>query len=185
MNEQEITQVMQEYVDNQEMPGGALIVRKNDAIVYDGKWGYANLDTRTPVQDDTIYRMASMTKCVIGVAVMQLVEQGFMHLDDPVSRFIPAFRNLRVANDPLYQKYSPPNILFSFLFLRMDRLKTVAANREVTIRDLLSRDAEIPQPRGYPSAKDRTLHPLRPGFPAGYLHQLFPVRVFRYTGIYP
>lgn len=145
MNEQEITQVMQEYVDNQEMPGGALIVRKNDAIVYDGKWGYANLDTRTPVQDDTIYRMASMTKCVIGVAVMQLVEQGLMHLDDPVSRFIPAFRNLRVANDPLYQKYSPPNILFSFLFLRMDRLKTVAANREVTIRDLLSHASGLEQ----------------------------------------
>lgn len=136
---------MREYVDNHEMPGGALIVRKNDTVVFDGMWGFANLSTKAPVKEDTIYRMASMTKCVIGVAIMRLIEQGRIHLDDPVSRFIPAFKDLRVANDPLYQKYSPPNILFSFLFLRMDRVKTVAANREVTIRDLLSHASGLEQ----------------------------------------
>jgi len=145
MDEKEIARVMQGYVDNQEMPGGALVVRKNDEIVYDGKWGYENLDTRTPVKDDTIYRMASMTKPVIGVAVMQLIEEERIDLDDPVSKYIPAFKSLRVANDPLFQKYTLPNIVLCYLFMRMEKVKTVAADREVTIRDLLSHASGLEQ----------------------------------------
>ncbi len=145
MDERDISLVMQEYVDTKEMPGGALIVRKNDEIVYDGKWGYSNLETKTPVKDDTIYRMASMTKVVIGVAVMRLIEEGRMNLDDPVSKYIPAFKDLRVGNHPIYQKFSRLNILYAYLFLRMDKVKTVAADREVTIRDLLSHASGLEQ----------------------------------------
>ena len=67
MDVRDIDRAMEEYLHDQEMAGGALLVRKNDEIVYDGKWGYADLAARTPVTDETIFRMASMTKIVTEV----------------------------------------------------------------------------------------------------------------------
>ena len=64
MTSDTIHQVMEQYIANGEMAGGALIVRKNDEIVFDGKWGWADISARKPVTDDTIFRMASMTKVV-------------------------------------------------------------------------------------------------------------------------
>ena len=81
-----IDKVMEAYLQNEEMAGGALIVRKNDQVVFDGKWGYADLDKKIPVTNDTIFRMASMTKVVTAVAIMKLIEADQMGLDDPVSK---------------------------------------------------------------------------------------------------
>lgn len=91
MNPEIIHQVMNGYLSNQEMAGAALIVRKNDEVVFDGKWGYADLDKKIPVTNDTIFRMASMTKVVTAVAIMKLIEAGELGLDDPVSKYLPAF----------------------------------------------------------------------------------------------
>ena len=49
------------------------------------------------MRDDTLFRIASMTKPIVGVGVMLMVEENKLHLDDPVSRYVPEFRNLRVA----------------------------------------------------------------------------------------
>lgn len=85
MTSDTIHQVMEQYIANGEMAGGALIVRKNDEIVFDGKWGWADISARKPVTDDTIFRMASMTKVVTGVAIMKLIEAGKLGLDDPIT----------------------------------------------------------------------------------------------------
>ena len=73
-----IHQVMNSYIANGEMAGGSLLVRKNDEIVFDGKWGYADMEKQIPITDNTVFRMASMTKVVTAVAIMKLVNWGWM-----------------------------------------------------------------------------------------------------------
>ncbi len=147
MTEHDISKVMEAYVDNQEMSGGALIVRKNDQIVYQNKWGYQDLENRIAVEYNTIYRMMSMTKCITGVAAMKLIEEGKLVLDDKVSKYIPEFAKLQVVSDPRYifEGGEPKHILWKMLTFRMDKIKTVPAEREITIRDLLSHASGLEQ----------------------------------------
>lgn len=143
-----VHQVMNSYIANGEMAGGALIVRKNDEIVFDGKWGYADVEKQSPVTDDTVFRMASMTKIVTTVAIMKLIEEGKLGLDDPISKYLPQFADMRVCADKRYEwgpGMSKLSMLTSFLFFRMDKVKTVSAHREVTIRDLLSHASGLQQ----------------------------------------
>ena len=143
-----IHQLMEQYIANSEMAGGALIVRKNDEIVFDGKWGWADIAARKPVTDDTIFRMASMTKVVTGVAIMKLIEDGKLCLDDPISKYLPQFAGQRVCSDLRYE-FKPGMSMLSLipklLFFRMDNVRTVSAEREVTIRDLLSHASGLQQ----------------------------------------
>lgn len=148
MNVCEIDQIMGNYIENGEMAGGALLVRKDDRIVYDGRWGYADLAKKVPVTDDTIFRMASMTKCVTAVAIMKLTEDGRLGLDDPVSKYIPVFAKMRVCADERYEfkpGMSMVSLLPKLLFFDMEKVKTVPADREITIRDLLSHSSGLQQ----------------------------------------
>ncbi len=143
-----IHQVMNSYIANDEMAGGALVVRKNDVVVFDGKWGYADVAKKAPITDDTIFRMASMTKVVTGVAIMKLVEDGKLELDDPVSQYLPQFAGMRVCDDKRYE-WTPDlnmvSLIPKLLFFRMDKVKSVPSHREVTIRDLLSHSSGLQQ----------------------------------------
>lgn len=95
------------YISNQEMLGGALIVRKNDEIIYQNKWGFQNLEHSRSIEYDTMYRLMSMSKCVTGVAVMKLIEEGKIRLDDKVSKYIPEFAGLsRLLRSTLYKSES-------------------------------------------------------------------------------
>ena len=148
MDIHEISRIMNAYIANREMSGGALLVRKNGTIVFDERWGYADIERQRPVTDDTIFRMASMTKCVTGVAVMKLIEMGRLGLDTPLSEYLPAFRNMRVCADKRYEfepGMSMASLLPKLLFFRMDRVKSVPAQREITIRDLLSHSSGLQQ----------------------------------------
>jgi CubicO group peptidase (beta-lactamase class C family) len=92
-----ITQVMQNYVDSHQVTGAVSIVARRDKVVYFDAAGSMDLEHKTPMRKDAIFRMASMSKPVTGVAIMMLVEEGKVRLTDPVSRFIPEFKNLKVA----------------------------------------------------------------------------------------
>ena len=70
---------------------------------YSGKVGYNNLYTKEPVLDNTIYRIWSMTKPVVAIAALQLLEQNKIHLDDLITKYLPEFSNLKV----LKKKNSP------------------------------------------------------------------------------
>jgi CubicO group peptidase (beta-lactamase class C family) len=154
MKEQEISEVIERYIEEQELPGAALVVRKNDEVVYNRKWGYSNLEEKKPITDDNIFRMASMTKCVTAVGIMQLIEQGKIGLDDPVSKFIPSFSDMHVADDPRYKldglnadnyKKLMAKAVMRLPFFRMEKVKTVPAERQITIRDLLSHASGLEQ----------------------------------------
>ena len=87
---------MQWYVDQNILSCvNTLILRGTDVLDY-ACFGYMDLESRTPLRDDAIYRMYSNTKIVTSVAAMQLHERGCFDLDDPIEKHIPAFADMRV-----------------------------------------------------------------------------------------
>ena len=89
---------MQEAVDGGFIPGALLLVGNSEGIGMLETVGYQTPDNTTPVNQDTIFRIYSMTKPIISVAAMSLVEDGLLQLDDPVEKYIPEFKNLKVID---------------------------------------------------------------------------------------
>jgi CubicO group peptidase (beta-lactamase class C family) len=87
---------MHAQVDNQKLAGVITLVARHGKVVQLDTYGKANASTGQPLQPDSIFRIASMTKPITGVAMMQLYEQGKWKLDDPVSKYILEFANLQV-----------------------------------------------------------------------------------------
>ncbi len=113
-----------EFVDRQmaagEVAGAVTLVARNGKILHLQAQGYADLASKKPMQKDSLFRIASMTKPVVTTAVMLLVEEGKVRLDDPVSRFIPAFKDVKVAVP------------------RGSSYYTVPVDRPITVLDLLT-----------------------------------------------
>ncbi|MBN8509325.1 MAG: beta-lactamase family protein [Burkholderiales bacterium] len=84
------------YVDAGRLPCAQLLVARDGRVVHQTVLGHAELETGRRLQDDAIVRIYSMTKPITSVAFMMLVEEGLVALDDPVHRFIPAWRQLGV-----------------------------------------------------------------------------------------
>ncbi len=106
---------------------GALIIR-NGKIAYYKSAGYNDLDTKAPLNKEGIFRIASQTKAITSVAVMMLYEEGKFLLDDPVSKYIPSFKNERVLD-----KFNAKDTTYT----------TVPAKRDITVRDLLTHTSGI------------------------------------------
>jgi len=90
---------MQAAVDSGHLPGAMLMVGNNEGVGAYLTVGTQGPDDTTPVNDDTIWRIYSMTKPIISVATMMLVEEGRIALDDPVSKYIPEFANLQIIDE--------------------------------------------------------------------------------------
>ena len=114
-----ITTHFNAYVDNGSLPNISILIKKDNTEIYRHSHGFADIEQQISVSDKTIYRIYSMTKPVTGVAIMQLVENGQLRLNDKVSKYIPAFKNTQVINLE-FQDY------------------VVKPKREITIRDLLT-----------------------------------------------
>lgn len=125
---QRIDRVLQSYVDSAYIPGGVALIARNGKIAYYKAFGFSDVESRDALQRDDIFRIASQTKAITSVAVMMLYEEGHFLLDDPVSKYLPAFKNPKVMT-----MYNASDTTFS----------TVPAKREVTIRDLLAHTSGI------------------------------------------
>lgn len=90
-------QTMRALVDDGKLAGVTTLVARHGKIVYLDAYGVQDFETERPVARDTIFRLASMTKPIVGVAMMMLWEQGKWALDDPVAKHIPEFAGLKVA----------------------------------------------------------------------------------------
>ncbi|WP_257168966.1 serine hydrolase [Bradyrhizobium sp. SRS-191] len=88
--------LQQRYVDAGRFPGAQLMVYRRGKIVHQSSHGYADVERKVPVTDQTIYRIYSMTKPITSVAFMMLVEEGKVALDEPVAKYIPEWKNLGV-----------------------------------------------------------------------------------------
>src|SRR6202049_4465330 len=84
------------YIDAGRLPGTQLLVYRRGKVVHRAVQGFADLERKAPVKDDTIFRIYSMTKPITSVAFMMLVEEGRVALEEPVHKYIPEWRNLAV-----------------------------------------------------------------------------------------
>jgi CubicO group peptidase (beta-lactamase class C family) len=84
------------YLDAGRFPGTQLLVYRRGKVVHSTVQGFADLERKAPVKDDTIFRIYSMTKPITSVAFMMLFEEGRVALDEPVAKYIPEWRNLGV-----------------------------------------------------------------------------------------
>jgi CubicO group peptidase (beta-lactamase class C family) len=84
------------YVDDGRLPGWLILVSRAGRIVHLSACGWRDVESQAPLTPDTLFRIYSMTKPITAVAAMMLYEQGAFELKDPVSRFIPAFADVRV-----------------------------------------------------------------------------------------
>lgn len=93
----ELQRTMRALVDDGKLAGVTTLVARHGKVVSFDAYGVQDLETKAPVTKDTIFLIASMTKPVVGVAMMMLWEQGKWSLDDPVAKHIPEFAGLKVA----------------------------------------------------------------------------------------
>jgi CubicO group peptidase (beta-lactamase class C family) len=85
-----------QYIDAGRFPGTQLMVFRRGNIVHSAVQGFADLERKVPVREDTIFRIYSMTKPITSVAFMMLVEEGRVALDEPVHKYIPEWKDLGV-----------------------------------------------------------------------------------------
>src|SRR5262245_5237924 len=92
----EIDALLQRAVQQGVAPGVVVMVANKDTILYQAAFGLMDVGKQKTMTKDTIFRIASMTKPVTSVSVMMLVEQGKLSLDDPVSKYLPSFKDREV-----------------------------------------------------------------------------------------
>lgn len=93
---------MQRYVDEGKFAGTLALVARKGKVAYFEKTGWKNMATNQPMELDTIFRIYSMTKPITSVAALMLMEEGCLRLDDPVTRYIPEWKDLKVSTDPIH-----------------------------------------------------------------------------------
>ena len=116
-----ISDEMQRFVDSGDLSGMVTLIWRRGAIAQVDALGSRDLAAGLPMQRDTLFRIASMTKPVTSVAALMLMEEGRLKLDDPIKRWMPEFANVRVlasANGPVEA--------------------TVPAARDITVEDLFT-----------------------------------------------
>ena len=128
---QQVNQLVDRQIGAGEISGGVTLVARNGHIVHLQAQGVSDLASRAPMQKDSLFRIASMTKPVVATAVLMLVEEGPLRLDDPVSRFIPAFRDVQVAVPRAARAGAPTGQSVPGHY-------TVPADRALTVLDLLT-----------------------------------------------
>jgi CubicO group peptidase (beta-lactamase class C family) len=123
--------VIQEYVDQKRIPGAVALVARHGKIIYYKGFGQDDVDAKTSLKRDAIFRIASQTKAVTSVAVMMLFEEGRFLLDEPVSKYLPAFKSPKVLD-----KFNEKDSSYT----------TLPAKSEITIRQLLTHTSGISYP---------------------------------------
>lgn len=149
-----IDKMLQQGIDSGWIAGAVGFIARDGKIVYDKPFGINNVETKTPMHKDDIFRIASQTKAITSLAVMMLFEQGKFLLDDPISKYIPEF-----ANPTVLDKFNVNDSSYT----------TVKANREITIRDLLTHTSGI----DYAVIGSENMNPIyaKAGIPMGFVSE--------------
>lgn len=123
-----IDTMLQGYVNKLQVNGVVGLLIRDGKIAYYKSFGYDDVEAKTPMKKDAIFRIASQTKAITSVAAMILYEEGKYNLDDPLWHYIPEFKNPKVLD-----KFNKEDSTWT----------TVPAKREITIRDLLTHTSGI------------------------------------------
>jgi CubicO group peptidase (beta-lactamase class C family) len=136
---QNVNALMRRYIDSSDIAGSVTLVARKGRVVHLQAQGVMDLESKRPMRTDSIFRLASMTKPITSLAVMMLHEEGRFLLNDPVSKFLPEFKNPKVAVANAPNERATPGF------------RLVPAEREVTIRDLLTHTAGLASGSGGPT----------------------------------
>lgn len=131
-----LTEVMQDYSENQWIPGGVIQINRNGETVYRESFGYRDRESEDPMPENGIFRIASQTKAIVSVGLMMLQEEGKLLISDRLDRYIPEF------SDPMVAVRTDG-----------DNYELEPANRPITLRHLLTHTSGIGY--GYGIAADR------------------------------
>ncbi len=138
---QRITQMIQRRIAAGDIAGAVTIVARKGRVAHLNAQGVTDLETKQTMTPAAMFRIASMTKPVVGVAIMMMVEEGKLRLNDPVSRYIPEFRNMKVAvAQPAAggRGAGAPAAGGRGAAPTPPQFYTVPAQREITLKDLLT-----------------------------------------------
>ncbi len=100
--------VVQSFVDQKMAPGIVTLVADRNGILAIDRAGYASLANKTPMRDDALFWIASMSKSLTGAALMMLVDEDRIHLDDPVEKYLPEFKGQMIAGPDGADAPRPP-----------------------------------------------------------------------------
>lgn len=114
-------------IQHREIAGAAALIARDGEIVYSEVQGLAHIESGNDLERDSIFQLASMTKPIIAVAILILVEEGKLHWNDPLSQYIPEFRQPRVSVPAVSNSHN----------------EIVPAHREITIHDLLTHSSGL------------------------------------------
>src|SRR6266513_93061 len=120
-----IDRLFQQYIDEHRIGGAVALVLQDGRPVYERAFGWSDKEAGRPMATDTIFRIASQTKAITSAAILSLVEEGKIGINEPVSRHIPAYAHTSVAAR------------------NEGEMKFVPAKRPITVRDLLTHTAGI------------------------------------------
>jgi CubicO group peptidase (beta-lactamase class C family) len=123
-----IDKMLQGAVDANQIPGAVALIARNGKIVFHNAYGMSNNSAKEQMQKDAIFRIASQTKAITSTAVMMLWEEGKFRLDDPISKYIPAFGEAQILDT-----YNESDGSYT----------TKAAENQITIRHLITHTSGI------------------------------------------
>jgi CubicO group peptidase (beta-lactamase class C family) len=123
---QRLDETMKAYVSDGKIAGAVLMIHQDGREVFSEAYGWRDREAQAPMRKDTIFRIASQTKALTSVAVMMLMEEGRVVLDDPLSKFLPEWKDTKVATAKAGGGF-----------------EVAPARRAITIRDLLTHTAGI------------------------------------------
>jgi CubicO group peptidase (beta-lactamase class C family) len=123
-----IDTMLLQSIENGWVSGAVGFIARDGKIIYNRSFGLSDLESKSPMQTDNIFRIASQTKAIVSIGLMILFEEGKFLLDDPVSRYIPEF-----AHPQVLVKFNEKDTTYT----------TVPALREITVRDLLTHTSGI------------------------------------------
>jgi CubicO group peptidase (beta-lactamase class C family) len=130
-----VDSIIEKQIQQQKVSGAVAMIIYKNKVVFDKAYGFADNANHLPMTTGSIFRIASQTKAIVSIALLQLVEQGKIGLDDPIEKYIPAFLNQQVA------------------MVEKDTIVLMNKIRSITIRDLLSHQSGISSPDEYPKLK--------------------------------
>jgi CubicO group peptidase (beta-lactamase class C family) len=191
---QRIHDTVARHIEAKDVSGAVTLVARRGRIVHYEAQGLADIDSKKPMAKDTIFRLASMSKPITSVAVMMMLEEGKVHLNDRVSTFIPEFKTMKVAvakgttdkpvQMPAFGRGGPPAA-------PPPEFDLVPAAREITVKDLLTHTSGL-MSGGVSGAEQAKLAPRSPNDTlANYIPKLAqtpldfqPGTLWRYSGLY-
>jgi CubicO group peptidase (beta-lactamase class C family) len=131
-----IDQAMETYIAENRLPGTVTLVARHGKIVHLSAHGYRDIESKSAMETDAIFRIASQTKATISVGIMMLQEEGKLLTSDPLSKYLPEFAQTTVAVDNAHGSYD-----------------IVPAKRQITLRDLLTHSSGYDYGSGLASEK--------------------------------